>query len=250
MSEQVPVRAAATIMLLRETPALEVLMVRRNYQIDFFSGAMVFPGGKQTEDDAAPEWAEIAAGWDAVPEVERGPRIAAIRETFEETGMLLAQDAVAGSTEERLAVEHGEIRFLDYVRERGVTPDLRQLTRFARWVTPAHVPKRFDTWFFIARAPLDQDAIHDGRETVETEWIAPAEALRLYEARKRAIVFPTRMNLRLLGEAPDFEAAATAAAARAARTVHPIVDMSTTPRMIRLDPEDGYGIVEERLEIG
>ena len=250
MTETVPVRAAATIMLLRETPALEVLMVRRNYQIDFFSGAMVFPGGKVADDDFSEDWAEVAENWHVAPEEERAPRIAALRETFEETGLVLGRDGVAGTAEERHAVERGEIRFLDYVRERGVTPDLGALTRFARWVTPAHVPKRFDTWFFVARAPEGQDAVHDGRETVETEWIAPAEALRLYEARKRAIVFPTRMNLRLLAQSADFEATTLAAQGRAARTVHPIVDLASTPKMIRLDPRDGYGEVEESLEIG
>lgn len=250
MSGSVPIRPAATIMLLRETPALEVLMVRRNYQIDFFSGAMVFPGGKLADEDESPEWADIASGWGEVPEEERAPRIAAIRETFEETGMLLAENAVAGSVADRKAVEAGELRFLDYVRERGVTPDLRSLTRFARWVTPAHVPKRFDTWFYIARAPLDQVAAHDGRETIMTEWVSPTDALRMWEARERAIVFPTRMNLRLLGESLDVATAASAAALRAARVVHPIVDLSVTPRMIRLDPLDGYGVVEERLDVG
>lgn len=248
MTDDKPIRMAATIMLLRETPALEVLMVRRNQMIDFFSGAMVFPGGKLTEEDASPAWADHARGWHDVPEEERAPRIAAVRETFEETGMLLAEGAVAGTVEERKAVENGELPFLDLVREKGVTPDLGQLTRFARWVAPKSAPKRFDTFFFIARAPEGQEAAHDGRETVFTEWIAPAEALRLWETRERAIVFPTRMNLRALSGSDTLAAAALAASVRAGRTVHPqVVDVEGV-RRLRLALDDGYGEVDELFD--
>ncbi|SDX00820.1 NUDIX domain-containing protein [Albimonas donghaensis] len=245
MSDAKPIRMAATIMLLRETPSLEVLMVRRNQMIDFFSGAMVFPGGKLTEEDASPAWADHALGWHDVPEDERAPRIAAVRETFEETGMLLAEGGRSGTAEERHAVEHGEIPFLDYVREKGVTPDLGGLTRFARWLAPSSAPKRFDTFFYIAKAPEDQEPVHDGRETVMTEWIAPSEALRLWETRERAIVFPTRMNLRALLGSETLAAAALAASVREGRTVHPQVVEVEGVRRLRLALEDGYGEVDE-----
>lgn len=245
MPDSKPIRLAATVMLLRETPTLEVLMVRRNQMIDFFSGAMMFPGGKLTEEDASPAWADHATGWADVPEDERAPRIAAVRETFEETGLLLAPGGKTGTPEERTAVENGEIPFLDYVRDRGVVPDLTKLTRFARWCAPASAPKRFDTFFYIARAPEDQEPVHDGRETVMTEWIAPSEALRLWETRERAIVFPTRMNLRLLSASETLLAAAEAAAGRVGRTVHPQVVEVEGVRRLRLALEDGYGEVDE-----
>ena len=206
---------------------------------------MVFPGGKLTEEDASPAWADHALGWHDVPEDERAPRIAAVRETFEETGMLLAEGGRSGTAEERHAVEHGEIPFLDYVREKGVTPDLRGLTRFARWVAPSSAPKRFDTFFYIAKAPEDQEPVHDGRETVMTEWIAPSEALRLWETRERAIVFPTRMNLRALLGSETLAAAALAASVREGRTVHPQVVEVEGVRRLRLALEDGYGQVDE-----
>ena len=88
-----PALPAATILLVRDRPALEVLMVKRHHQIDFASGALVFPGGKIEPGDADPAWAEHCRGWDAHPADERPLRIAALREAFEESGVLLARDA-------------------------------------------------------------------------------------------------------------------------------------------------------------
>lgn len=86
------IRPAATILLVRDEPAFQVLMVKRHHQIDFASGALVFPGGKTHAGDHDPLWREHASGWDAAPEAERALRIAAIREAYEETGVLLARD--------------------------------------------------------------------------------------------------------------------------------------------------------------
>src|ERR1700751_2613978 len=89
----VPILPAATILLVRDDPVFEVLMVKRHHQIDFVPGALVFPGGKTHAGDHDPAWAGRTLQWDATPADERPLRIAAIREVYEEAGVLLARDA-------------------------------------------------------------------------------------------------------------------------------------------------------------
>jgi 8-oxo-dGTP pyrophosphatase MutT (NUDIX family) len=251
----VPIKPAATILLLRDQPSFEVLMVKRHHQIDFASGALVFPGGKSHEGDHDPAWADHAIGWDAHDADQRGLRIAAIREVFEEAGILLAvrnDGAPIGGEacpmEVRQAVDAGTTHFLDVVRDLRAKLDLSALTVFARWITPPLTPKRFDTWFYVVKAPDDQVAASDGRETVDAEWIAPAEALRLAEAGERKVIFPTRMNLKLLAEAGDAADAVARAEGRNLVTVQPQIEHRDHGRVLVLPPDAGYGVVEEKLE--
>lgn len=245
---------AATILLLRDQPAFEVLMVKRHHQIDFASGALVFPGGKTAAQDHDPAWREACTGFDGCPELERALRIAAIREAYEESAILLARteqgawadlDERAGGARE--AVSKNERPFLDLIRELDVRLDLGALTRFARWVTPSMMPKRFDTWFYAAVAPERQLAAADGWETVDAEWIAPDEAIRLAEAGERKIIFPTRMNLQLLAESADADGAARAAMARPEVVVEPKVQRRPDGDVLVIPPDAGYGAVEEPL---
>ena len=249
------IKPAATILLLRDQPAFEVLMVKRHHQIDFASGALVFPGGKSHRGDQDPAWAGHVLGWEAHEPEQRALRIAAIREVFEEAGILLARRAdgapIGGEAcpmDVRQAVDAGTTPFLEVVRDLGARLDLDALTAFARWITPVVVPKRFDTWFYVVRAPDDQLAACDGRETVDAEWIAPGEALRLAAAGERKVIFPTRMNLKLLAEASDAADAVRRAAARNLVTVQPQVQERAHGRVLVLPPDAGYGVVEEKLE--
>ncbi|MBS0334914.1 MAG: NUDIX hydrolase [Proteobacteria bacterium] len=249
------IKPAATILLLRDDPTFEVLMVKRHHQIDFASGALVFPGGKSHAGDHDPAWAEHAIGWDAYDDDQRRLRIAAIREVFEEAGILLAQrpdgapiGGEACPMDVRLAVDAGTTRFIDVVADLGVRLDLSALTIFARWITPPLTPKRFDTWFYAVNAPADQLAACDGRETVDAEWIAPAEALRLAAAGERKVIFPTRMNLQLLAEAASAADAVGRAAARTLVTVQPKVEQREGGQVLTLPPDAGYGAVAEPLE--
>lgn len=251
----VEVRPAATILLLRDDPAFEVLMVKRHHQIDFASGALVFPGGKSHAGDHDAAWADHVLGWDAYDADQRALRIAAIREVFEEVGILLAcrrdGSPIGGEAypmEMRQAVDAGTTAFLDVVRDLDARLDLDALTVFARWITPSPSPKRFDTWFYVVGAPVDQLAACDGRETVEAEWIAPAEALRLAVAGERKVVFPTRMNLKLLAEAEAAGDAVARALARPAVVVQPQILERPGGRTLVLPPEAGYGAIEEKLE--
>jgi 8-oxo-dGTP pyrophosphatase MutT (NUDIX family) len=248
----VPILPAATILMLRDDPEFEVLMVKRHHQIDFAGGALVFPGGKTHAGDADPGWEARTLGWgDALPH-KRPLRIAAIREAYEEAGVLLARhmdgapfrgDARAAAAREDVGRDRRP--FLDLINELDLNLDLEALTVFAHWITPPMTPRRFDTWFYVAKAPEEQLAVCDGSETVDAEWIRPAEALRLGELGERTVIFPTRMNLKLLAEADSAEDAVSRSKAREIVTVEPQLTERNGERVLVLPPNAGYGAVVE-----
>jgi 8-oxo-dGTP pyrophosphatase MutT (NUDIX family) len=229
-------------------------MVKRHHRIDFASGALVFPGGKAEPGDSDPAWADLATGWRADGGVEQALKISAIREAFEESGVLLARTpdgapwcAEPRAAEARDAVAKGDRPFIDLVRTLDLRLDLDAMAVYARWITPTNMPKRFDTWFFIATAPQDQLAACDGWETVDAEWIEPAEALSMAQAGTRKVIFPTRMNLQMLAESRSADEAIAAARARKRVVVEPkVVQRDGGPALI-LPPDAGYGAVEEAL---
>jgi 8-oxo-dGTP pyrophosphatase MutT (NUDIX family) len=223
MSSPVPARPASTVLLLRDgRQGLEVFMVVRHHQIDFASGALVFPGGRVEASDL------VLAGGDA----HGAFRIAAIRETWEECGVLLAAPGTAPTAEGAFAA---------MLAERGLRPDLDALAHFAHWITPDAVPKRFDTHFFLAAAPADQDAVHDGGEAVDSVWIRPLDALAEAEAGTKKIVFPTRMNLNKLARSTSVAEAFAAARAKPVVTVQPIQRDAPEGRYLRIPVEADYG---------
>lgn len=209
----VPARLSATLVLVREHPAagMQVFMQVRGNQMSFAAGALVFPGGSVDEADrriAAQMKHLLDLPVGAADDTELALRIAAIRETFEESGLLLAErrggapisDAEAHALHAAfLRAPDSEERFAAFLdREQLVLP-VSGLTRFAHWVTPVGRPKRFDTHFFLARAPASDAGRHDGLEAVESRWIAPAEAVAAADAGTFQLMFPTRMNLLRLG---------------------------------------------------
>jgi 8-oxo-dGTP pyrophosphatase MutT (NUDIX family) len=207
-------RLSATMLLIRDgAGAPEVLMVKRHYQIDFAAGAFVFPGGKACPGDADPHWQDFTDG--GFDSEELIARVAAMREVYEETGLLLARpesDRGAGQplapthltaplAAQREAVDRGETQFLELMRLHRLVLALDQLVHFGHWITPVIMPKRFDTQFYLAAAPPGQMASHDGRETTDTVWIEAERALELERAGEATIIFPTRMNLIKLARA-------------------------------------------------
>jgi 8-oxo-dGTP pyrophosphatase MutT (NUDIX family) len=251
---EVPILPAATILLLRDDPVFEVLMVKRHHQIDFAAGALVFPGGKTHAGDEDPRWEARTLGWGGALPHKRPLRIAAIREAYEEAGVLLARhsDGAPFRGDERATAARDDVGrdrrpFLDLVEELDLFLDLEALTVFAHWITPPLTPRRFDTWFYVAKAPEEQLAVCDGSETVDAEWITPHEALRLGEAGERTVIFPTRMNLKLLGEAESAEDAMVRARAREVVTVLPQITERDGERVLVIPPNAGYGAVVEPL---
>jgi 8-oxo-dGTP pyrophosphatase MutT (NUDIX family) len=250
---------ASTVLLLRDGVAhggaagLEVFMVVRHHEIDFASGALVFPGGKVDPGDGDPALAGRCGG---VLAVGREFRVAAIRETFEEAGIFLARPRGAadlldpdrhGRIVEKYhaALDAGDIVIRDVVEAEDLDLACDLLVPFAHWITPEWQRRRFDTHFFAARTPEKLLARHDGTESVDSVWITPADALADAEAERRTVVFPTRMNLGKLGRSATVEAALAAARATPVVTVLPQVEMVEGGRFIRIPAEAGYGVTGE-----
>ncbi|WP_375461352.1 NUDIX hydrolase [uncultured Enterovirga sp.] len=242
---------SATVMLVRDRPAFEVLMVQRHHEIDFASGALVFPGGKGEGGEGGPAGEPHCFGWDEVPPDERALRVCAIREAFEESGILIARHAGDAAWEigtraalEREALARGELSFLGLVAGLAVKLDLGAMALFAHWITPASMRKRFDTRFFLMTAPEDQIAACDGCETVDAEWVTPDEALRLRESGERIILFPTRLNLELLARSASVADAFASLKARPVVTIEPLVEQIEGGMLLTIPPDAGYGVVE------
>ncbi len=254
-------RPSATILMLRDNPELEVLMVKRHYEIDFASGALVFPGGKTMSNDRAEGWAARTDGDFSGDALEA--RVGAIREAFEESGLLLARHAsgrggdaplVGAETAATLApmrgpVDRGEVDFLSVIEEHDLVLALDRLVHFGHWITPTFVPKRFDTHFYIAAAPSGQIAEQDGRETTEAVWTTPQAALEAEAAGTATIVFPTRMNLARLSLAGTTADALQRFAAMSVPTVLPEVTTGENGEpYLRIPEVEGYSQVLEPVE--
>jgi 8-oxo-dGTP pyrophosphatase MutT (NUDIX family) len=176
---EVPPIPAASVIVLRDAP-LEVLMIRRHSKSSFVPDAWVFPGGVvEPGDHNLGDGTELATMC-----------IAAARELFEESGIWLAAP-LADADEKRRALLAGEITFASLIDESPL--DLEKLVWTSRWITPVGVPKRFDTYFFLAAVDRNAIASAENVEAVEVVWIAPAEAIE-----KLQIVFPTQKNLEAL----------------------------------------------------
>ena len=252
-----PARPATTVLLVRPSQpgdaasALEVFMVVRHQQIDAFSGALVFPGGKLEEADGDPRLVARCGGADKISAAELKFRVAGVREAFEECGILLArkpaQRAVVGAAdlkgiEERWRAKlaKDEASIVDLVEAEGLELATDLMTPFAHWITPTFAPRRFDTWFFLAEAPEDQIALHDGSESVDSVWIHPQRAIDEATAGRRTLVHATTKNLELLTEAVTVAEALSQTSQRKVVTVQPWVEERDGKRFLRIPEGAGY----------
>jgi len=221
-----PIRPAATIIVVRQAqPSYEIFMLKRTSRAAFASGMYVFPGGRVDGDDHLHKYDALRHGPtdEQAPQVRalgdewRGYWIAAIRETFEEAGLLLAYagdelvsfaDPVVHERYDsyRPALHGGEISLLDICQTEKLTLAVDQVHFYNRFVTPVGRPRRFDTRFFIAAAPESQRGQHDTRETVDSVWISPQEALARHADKEFDLMNVTRMQLEWLSEFADKQA--------------------------------------------
>ena len=231
--ESIAIRSAATVLILADRPDLQVLMLKRNARSIFVGDMWVFPGGAVDPEDGTPEADAVVEGLTDTQAskslgIDKGGVafwVAALRETFEEAGILLARtpgddrlvDLSRSDTEERFAtyragVNAGEVDFVSMVREQGLVLDGSGVHYVSRWVTPLGPPRRYDTRFFVTAMPEGQQPLHDDDEAVHHEWIRPAEALALNESDEMLMMTPTVSMLNRLCRFRDAAEAITAAA--------------------------------------
>ena len=254
MRDSVVPRPAATLILLRDGGAgLEVLMVRRHDDSSFAAGALVFPGGAVHREDGAAGLRARCRDLDALAPALAGAAVAAIRETFEECGILLARRGGAaemiggvahGALVERhqAAVAAHEAAWLAMLETEDLVLACDQLVPFAHWITPPTRPKRFDTHFFVAAAPPGQDASHDRREAVDAVWLRPQDVIAGADDGRYRVVFATRMNLLKLSRSPTVAAALAAARAASIVTVVPRLEQRAEGSFLCIPLEAGYGV--------
>jgi 8-oxo-dGTP pyrophosphatase MutT (NUDIX family) len=238
--------AAATLLLVRDgARGLEVLMAARHEKSGFAAGALVFPGGKVDAGDALV--ARACRGLAGLPDSDAAARVAAIRETWEETGVLLARRG-----ENKSLLTQGELGRLRgrrgavlqaLLEEPGLELAGDRLAPFAHWITPPDSPKRYDTLFFLAAFDGDQTPLHDGHEAVDARWVDPAEAVHEADAGRCKIVFATRMNLLRLARSRN-AADALAATQAPVVTVVPEVVKTEKGAFFRIPAEAGYGVTD------
>ncbi len=249
LPNEVELRDAATVLLLRDGhEGLEVCMLRRNLNSDFVGGAYVFPGGAV---DLADRGADLEAICEGRSDADASRRlgieagglaywVAAIRESFEEAGVLLAYDE-AGQTVDlddlagaerwaahRTAVDVGALRMADLCAREHLRLAVDGMHYFGHWITPEGAPRRYDTRFFLGAAPERQTPLHDDHEVIANEWVRPADALAHAMAGEWTLLPPTISSLQAIAR---FE---TSAEALTAATE--IVDVpAILPRVISVD---------------
>lgn len=265
---EVAIKPAATVMLIDDRPDLKVLMMRRDANTVFAGGMWVFPGGSVDSSDDHADFQSISEHRSdeeasQLMGLESGGLayyIAAIRECFEEAGVLLARfkganeavsltDAMHTSKFEtyREQVNDGTLDFLDFVQAEGLIVDAGEMHYIAHWITPPGPPRRFNARFFIARMPKDQEPIHDNRETVHAEWFAPNEVVQKFDAGEMVLMTPTLRMVRSLSLFGSTEEVMLAAAANQSDER---VKVDTTTNELLLPGQAGYETGSLEIESG
>jgi 8-oxo-dGTP pyrophosphatase MutT (NUDIX family) len=255
-------RDAATVMLVRDRPAgPEVFMLRRTLNAVFVGGFYVFPGGAV---DAADRHGDVEPLCDGLSDADASHQlgldsgglaywVAAIRECFEEAGVLLATNTAgdvvrfddaeteATFTRHRRAVHGGSLRLVDLCRREGLRLIAGDIHYVSHWITPVGEPRRFDTRFFVARAPEAQEPLHDDHETIASLWLRPADALDRQASGELQMITPTLKNLEFLTASSSVDGIMAAAAAITnPPTIRPQLRVVGDLRMDVLPGEEGY----------
>jgi 8-oxo-dGTP pyrophosphatase MutT (NUDIX family) len=258
---------AATVTLVRDgANGVEVLLMQRNLHSGFVPGHRVFPGGALDEHDASPEMEALCAGIsDAAASRRLGVSsgglaywVAAVREAFEEAGLLLAcgrdgalvefrHEALAQRfLEHRRAVDEGRRPFADVLREEGLRLAASRLVYFSHWITPVGRSRRYDTRSFVAAAPAAQEALCDQRETIDHVWISPGAALDRHRCGEFEMRLPTVRTLELFADFNECGSLIKAMAAR--REIPPILPRLLAGERYLMPGEPGYEEAGDREE--
>ena len=271
--ESIPIRSAATVLILADKPDLQVLMLKRNARSIFVGDMWVYAGGAVDPEDATPEADAVVEGLtdheaSEALELEQGGIafwVAALRETFEEAGILLARrpgderlvDLSVPELEERFnnhraGVNSGEVDFVDMVRQEGLVLDGTGVHYVSRWVTPLGPPRRYDTRFFVTAMPEGQQPLHDDDEAVHHQWMRPAEALALNETDEMLMMTPT---VSMLGRLARYDNTAEAIAAAVGNTAQQDEMVRIRygiegPGRIAWPDDPDYGAADPRAESG
>ncbi len=261
--EPSPLKPAATVLLVRDTDRipdkLEVFMVVRHHQIDFASGALVFPGGKVDDADLNAGLHAYLPASQAVDDPLLSFKIASIREAFEECCVLLARDKATGEMigPERLEpmvdtyrkdMQDGKIDILSMAKAENLELATDLLAHYSHWLTPTFMPKRFDTHFFIAKAPDAQLAVHDGEESVDSVWIGPQEAMQGAKDGKYTIIFPTLMNVEYLSRYSSAADAVEGSDRTKTVSVLPVLDVTEEGKFLNIPAEAGYSVTRRPID--
>jgi 8-oxo-dGTP pyrophosphatase MutT (NUDIX family) len=239
---------AATLILMRPagSGAPEILIMERAQNMAFAAGALVFPGGRIDAGDRAAA-AALAPGL-----ADGAARIAAIRETIEETGIAPALDPAPGedaSASLRAGIAEG-MSFADLLAEAGLSLALDALTPFARWCPNFREARRFDTFFYLAEAPSGAGvASADETEAVRTFWASAADVLAEIDAGRAHAIFPTRRNLERLARFASIDEARADAARHPVRRISPWVEEREGRRYVCIPEGIGYPVTAEPYEI-
>ena len=232
--DKVPVKPAATVLLVRDGDSgLEVFMLRRTFTAAFASGMFVFPGGKVDDVDAADEISDICHGLSdaeasallGIPSGGLAYWVASIRECFEEAGVLLAHHSESGEivrfddpavhsrfAAERESIHDGSLALVDLCRRESLHLSTHNIHYVSHWITPKGERRRFDTRFFVARAPEAQEPLHDDGETIESMWISPTDAIRRHREGDLMLMPPTLANIEFIAAHATADAVLEAAA--------------------------------------
>ncbi|MDX1402133.1 MAG: MBL fold metallo-hydrolase, partial [Kiloniellales bacterium] len=254
-------RPAATLILVRDAAhGLEVLLAKRTHLANFAGGAYVFPGGAVDDADSAPDLATFASGIDDAEASKRlgieqggiGYWIAAIRECFEEAGLLFAhthdgelidieEDAARHFDAARRALAAGETTLLQFLQSRNLYLATDRLHYFGHWITQAGRPRRYTTRFFLAEAPTRQTPSHDGEELVNHLWIHPGEAIERNRTGDINLMFPTLKTLESLANLRNVaEALAYARSPRPMPAMNPRVGIGSAGKKLLLPGDYAY----------
>ena len=223
-------RPASTLMLLRDRRGgLEVLMVERASTLKFAPGCLVFPGGALDKTDDHPMFKGTLTGrFD-----DRMFRIGALREAYEEVGLFAGRGPLRARSRRV---------FHQHIKRMGSKLDLGALVPFAHWVTPIGPPKRFDTHFYVMRAPKSFVPRADGGEVIQSLWVRPYDILQDWEEGAAKLMFPTRLTLMKLARADRVAAALKMAKAEPPVRVLPELEEQNGKLVVRIPSEAGYAL--------